>query len=306
VDLGVEPVSDPGVTLAGGTVKGSEVSVSGKSIPIEIYLPDGGGPFPMVLFLHGFQLSAKDYASYGKHLASWGYVVVAPTMPSGLLGIGGPTHVELKQYLAGLLDWAQQDATAGTSVLEHKANVESVGLAGHSMGGKISLLLATEDPRVDAVFGIDPVDSSGPIPMSPQSYPSVTPELMPKIKAPLALLGETLNGTCSGFLCQPCAPEADNFHQYYLYAQSPAIEIEVKGANHMSFLDNPNCGLACSVCQAGTDDPATTRMLTRRYMTAFFNVLLKGQTGYDQFLSGDGMQADEAAGLVASQVKNGF
>jgi hypothetical protein len=129
---------------------------------------------------------------------------------------------------------------------------------------------------------------------------------MDLITIPLGLLGETTNATCSGFMCQACAPAEDNFQQYYQYAVSPAQQIEILGANHMSFLDDPNCGLTCSVCDPGTDDPSVTRRLTRRYMTAFFNVVLKQQDGYRYYLTGAGMDADVAAAVTTSESKNGW
>jgi hypothetical protein len=119
-------------------------------------------------------------------------------------------------------------------------------------------------------------------------------------------LGETTNGTCEGFMCQACAPEEDNFHQYYLHAVSPSVEIEVLGASHMSFLDDPDCGMVCSVCPSGTDAPAETRMLTRRFMTAFFLVFLSEESGYIHWLAGAGMTAEVDAGLVSFESKNGF
>jgi len=277
-------------------------------LPLSIRLPVPAGAYPVVVFHHGFQLSPSDYLSYGAHLASWGYVVVMPKMPSGTFGFGAPTHVELKDYLAAVIDWVEDDSAKGAGgVLQGKANPALLGLAGHSMGGKISLLLATEDKRPLAVFALDPVDAAGgPLPVSPADYPSVTPELMGKILVPIGLVGETLNGTCTGFMCQPCAPEADNFHQYFLHAAGPALEIEILGAGHMSFLDNPSCGLVCSVCPAGTDDTAVTRKLSRRYMTAFFNVRLKKHAEYAPFLTGADMDQDVAAGLVSTSEKNGF
>jgi hypothetical protein len=129
---------------------------------------------------------------------------------------------------------------------------------------------------------------------------------MPDIHVPLGLLGETTNATCSGLMCQACAPEADNFHQYFIYASSPAEEIEVVGAFHMSFLDNPACGLTCSVCPAGTDDTATTRRLTRRSMTAFFNVFLLNQQQYRIYLTGSAMQDSVTANLLKTATANGF
>jgi hypothetical protein len=173
------------------------------------------------------------------------------------------------------------------------------------MGGKISLLVAAEDGRPSAVFGVDPVDAGGgPLGGSEEDYPSVTPALMPQISIPIALLGETVNAT--GGLGGACAPAEDNFHQYYLHAESKALEIEILGANHMSFLDDPNCGFTCSACPSGSDDTATTRRLSRRYMTAFFQVFLSSQEGYRSYLTGDAMNADVLDGLVASESKNNF
>ena len=301
------PLSDPGelgpfafdvsthtetFTIEGGS----------EDMLIVIYMPEGEGPFPLVTFTHGFQLAPADYVSYGEQLASWGYIALLPQMPGGLFG--GPTHVDLKHYLSALLDWAEADE----SVLESKVDPARIGLAGHSMGGKISLLLASDDTRPLAVFGVDPVDAAGgPMPVDDADFPSVTPERMGDISIPLALLGETTNGSGEGsVLGQSCAPSEDNFQAYFAHAVSPAIEIDVLGASHMSFLDNPDCGLACLVCPTGSDDPATSRMLAQRYMIAFFNSVIKGDEAYTDYLTGDAMNADIAAGLVAIQTKNGF
>ena len=74
----------------------------------------------------------------------------------------------------------------------------------------------------------------------------------------------------------------------------------------MSWLDNPNCGLDCSVCPAGTDDQTTTRILTQGYMVAFFNYVLKGEAEYATYLTGDDMMKNISDGLVGAQWKNGF
>ena len=84
-----------------------------------------------------------------------------------------------------------------------------LALAGHSLGGKITVLAATLDPRVTAVVAWDPVDSN---------TPSVAPELMVGLTATIAVVGETTNGT-GGFM--PCAPTADNF-QYVLQGRTGA------------------------------------------------------------------------------------
>ena len=71
-------------------------------------------------------------------------------------------------------------------------------------------------------------------------------------------------------------------------------------------LEPGNCGLDCSVCPSGTDDPTTTRILTQSYMVAFFNMMLKGESEFATYLTGSEMQSDVDAGLVITQSKNGF
>ena len=277
----------------------------GVQIPLHIYLPADDGPHPVVILIHGFQLDAGLYASYGQHLATWGYVAILPQMPGGL--IGGPTHRDLKDYTIALMDYVGQTGADPAGPFAGKADPGVIGLSGHSMGGKISLLTASEDARPQAVFGIDPVDAAGgPFSMPDDNFPSVTPERMGQIAVPVGLLGETTNATCDGFGCQACAPAADNFQQYYEFAESPALRVEVVGANHMSFLDNPNCGLFCAVCSPGTDNPETSRQLAQRSMTAFFNVYLKHQEQYRSYLTGPGIQSDVALGLVVTEHKNGL
>lgn len=304
-DAGSTQASDPansGTHTASTST--ASVTLGADTIPLTLYLPDGPGPFGVIVFTHGFALSPSLYDSYGLHLASWGYVVVMPQLPGTMFA--PRSHRELKELLRGVLDWIDTEGPAPGGAFGGRVNPALLGLAGHSMGGKISLLVSTEDTRPLAIFGVDPVDSAGdPMGGDPVDYPSVTPELMPQITVPLGLLGETVNGTAGG-LGQACAPLEDNFRQYYLHAVSPALEIEVLGANHMSFLDDPNCGITCSVCTAGTDNPAVTRLLTRRYLTAFFNVFVQADADYRPHLVGPDIAVDVAANLITTQNKNGL
>ena len=270
-------------------------------LTLVLYLPDDEGPFPVVVFNHGFQLAPAHYASYGEHLASWGFVVIMPNMPSNLLL--PKSHEELKDNLVKVLDWIEETGGNPETALEGKADTDKIGVGGHSLGGKISLLACTEDPRPKASFVVDPVDSAAaPLFSNPDDWPSVTPELMPQIDIPLGLLGETVSGSGDN----ACAPEDENFYQYYLYANSPAVQINVLGASHMSFIDNPDCGYVCSVCPKGTDDPEFTRYLTRKYMTAFYNYQLLELDEFKLYLAGAHMWDDMLDALVDSDSKNDF
>jgi dienelactone hydrolase len=291
---------DPGTTGSFATSTRMAMTTLGSdNVPLTIYSPVGAGPHPVVVFHHGFQLSASLYTSYGERLASWGYVAVFPDMPGGL--IGGPTHVDLKNNVVELMNWIEAEAMAGNLDVD----TTQMALAGHSLGGKISLRTATEDARVKAVIAIEPVDSAPPGTFDTTNYPSVAPELMPSITAPIAIVGETVNATCEGFFCQPCAPADENFEQYYAAATSPAYVMDVLQANHVSFLDDPNCGFTCSACGDGSDNPAVTRSLTQRVLVAFLELNLRGETQARPYLTG--MPADmAAAGLATYEFKNGL
>ena len=100
---------------------------------------------------------------------------------------------------------------------------DAIGAAGHSFGGKLALLEAATDSRIRAIATLDPVDGSGPVLNNPVLYPSVTPELMPEIHAPLLFVGAELGGLSDRLI--PCAPTADNYQRFYEAANSPAVEI---------------------------------------------------------------------------------
>ena len=317
VDSGTDTGSDAATPDAGGSgladpnADGSMASTMSSAtvhdaigdIALTIVRPNGLGPFPVVLFLHGFQLSPSDYTSYGERLASFGYVVVMPHFPGSLFS--SPTHAELLTATQHLLDWLESANAAG-GALEGAVDLSAIGIAGHSMGGKISYLTASADARIKAIFGVDAVDAGGgPLGGSATDYPSVAPERMGDIHVPFVSLGETTNGSGGGF-GMACAPSDQNFEQYFAAAASPALKVDVLGASHMSFLDNPSCGFTCSACPSGTDDPATSRALAQKYMVAFFERTLRHDERYARWLTGADMAADVSAGLVTRETSHGF
>lgn len=304
VDAGPPPMSGAYGAL-GPFAVATPVTATAGELELTLYQPESSGPFPVVIFNHGFQLGPEDYGSYGQHLASHGIVAILPTYPGGF---PGPNHRELADLMKGLIDWVEAEAQ-GAGSLAGVVDAARLGVAGHSLGGKIALLVATEDTRPEAVFGIDPVDTAGgPLTSPGPDFPSVTPELMEGLQIPAVFLGETTNATCSGFVCQPCAPEEENFQRYYEAPglTAPALEIEVLGANHMDFLDDPNCGFTCNVCADGTAPSTQTLALTRRTLVAFFAYTLRDDDDARAYLTGSGIESDVQAGRLAIRSKNNF
>ncbi|MCC6157080.1 MAG: hypothetical protein IT350_03445 [Deltaproteobacteria bacterium] len=265
--------------------------------PIRVYYPsaDGGasvddadGPCPVVIFGPGFSAPMSLYFSYGEHLATHGFVVIFRN--SYVIA-----HQALSVTTSALIDWAEAEAQDAGSLFFEKIDPARIGTSGHSMGGKIALLAAHDDPRVTAAGTVDPVDTS---PLPGPAYPSVTPELMPAITIPTLLIGGSDGG--------PCAPANGNYHEYFTVANAPAIEIRIELSGHVTFCDLPDAiiDLAGIICPTGgAEDYELIRALSRRYLTAFFKFRLNGEAGYDYYVTGGGIMDDVNAGLVAVDVK---
>ena len=128
------------------------------------YPTEGEGPFPLVLFSHGYQAVPEDYEEIIESWAATGAVVAAPPFPltatdtleirSDLPQQPADVSFVLDQVLA--LDQTQGSDLAGL------VDPERIAAAGHSAGGLTSALLVSDccfDDRIDAVT----VLASGPL-----------------------------------------------------------------------------------------------------------------------------------------------
>jgi pimeloyl-ACP methyl ester carboxylesterase len=214
-----------------------------------------------------------QYASYARHLATWGFVsVLTDYADTGFFA----DHQKLADDVTAAIDWA---------LVELDVDATKIAAVGHSLGGKISVFAATQDARIAAVVGWDPVDSNNP---------SVVPQKMATMTAALAVIGETTNASGGGM---PCAPAADNFAQFYAAASGPAIKITVNGADHMDWVDDPSCGF-CGFCSPGTADAEIARAVSRRVNVAWLRRQLLSDAAMDPWLDsppelGDGLVAIE-------------
>jgi dienelactone hydrolase len=116
--------------------------------------PSRDGPFPLVLFSHGFAGFPEVYQFLTAHLATWGFVVAAPDH----------RERDLAAVLSGQLTAADEgaillsalDAATGDSALGSIIDLDHVVAAGHSAGTRAATQAAA-DPRVDVVALYSPV-----------------------------------------------------------------------------------------------------------------------------------------------------
>lgn len=250
---GRDPADDGdfSVTETSATIPGAS---QGRTLAATVYAPTGtSGSRPLVIVHPGFQMPRTQYASYARHLATWGFVAVATDYAESGFSID---HARIAGDVPAVIDWALAQS-------ELAIDSDRIAAVGHSLGGKISVLAASLDSRIRAIVGWDPVDSQNP---------SVAPEKMTALDAALAVVGETTNAA-GGFM--PCAPSADNFATFYVAAKSPAISVTVVGADHMDWVDDPSCGF-CGLCSPGTAAPELVRTVTRRLDVAWLRRHLLG------------------------------
>jgi dienelactone hydrolase len=176
----------------------------------------GDGPFPLVLFSHGFLGFPEQSADLTTHVASWGFVVAAPD------------HVE--RSLGGLLGTAAQGiarsedvevlqatiVAVGSSPFGELLDVDALAVIGHSAGALAAYQLAQADDRVDGF-----VSYAGAGGAPPPSAP-----------------GMVMLGSADGVV----PPDASR--ELYELLAAPKYEVEIAGAGHLVFSD---------VCLIGAD-----------------------------------------------------
>ena len=116
------------------------------------------GPFPVVLFSHGFGGWRLVNSSLMAGIASWGFVVAAPDHIERDLGAVTNNTASADPFRDGevlldVLDLLRSENDADGSVLAGRVDATRVGAAGHSAGGAAVLTLL-RSPMVDAIVGI--------------------------------------------------------------------------------------------------------------------------------------------------------
>jgi len=132
---------------------------NGQTMTGTISIPDGPGPFPVVVVNHGFipperYWIGQDSGIFGDPLAAHGFIAAAPNWP-GYSG-SGPAPADLPA-IAGQVVTALDLVSALYSLPQ--ADTTRVAFIGHSNGGGISEIAMVVDPRIKAVVLFAPVST---------------------------------------------------------------------------------------------------------------------------------------------------
>jgi predicted dienelactone hydrolase len=144
------------------TVSRGRTIAPSRTLDTTVYAPSDGGPYPLVVFAHGFQIGPGPYAHLCQVLASAGYVVAAPAFPLTDQAVAGANldRGDLPNQ-AGDVSFVITSLTSSPpAALTGKVDGAHVGVVGHSDGADTVLDVGyfpfRNDTRVRAVAAFAP------------------------------------------------------------------------------------------------------------------------------------------------------
>lgn len=276
--------------------------VDPKAFPVQgrVWAPEGPGPFPLVLIVHGNHsmedFSDPGYAYLGKLLASQGFILVSVDenfLNSSIADMISPINGRP----------SKENDARGWMLLEHlkqwrawnddpkhpfyrKVDMDRIGLMGHSRGGEAVAVAAAFNTldhypddatvgfnyrfNIGAVVAISPVDGQ----YEPRRRST------PLKDVNYFVIHGSMDGDVTSFM------GSSQFSRDELTGAVPAFKAQlyVKDANHGQFntrWGRDDLGLPWPVLdKRAILDPEAQRQIARVYFSAFLQATLMGREGY--------------------------
>ncbi|MGH7894483.1 MAG: alpha/beta hydrolase family protein [Candidatus Binatia bacterium] len=268
-------------------------AAEGTDVPVAA----DGAPFPLVIFGHGLGSPPNQSARYTAHLASHGYVVVAPAFPLSKLGApGGQTLADTPNEAGDVSFFIDTFLAFSSTSGERFAGAidpERIAATGHSGGGLLTLVATYDaivrDARIKAAIAMSP----------PACW--FQPGYFGNVAVPLLLLHGD-NDLLVDF--------ATHAEAAYERANVPKSLLRVRHGNHLGFADFgtliddvQGCGFL-----PPADDLATQTMAFVTNMGGAANhVTLDGCEGATGYCQGDPSHLDGARQMqIAKQTAAAF
>jgi pimeloyl-ACP methyl ester carboxylesterase len=249
----------------GVRVSSDTFSHDGCDMRFKRYTPDGAAQPATVILTHGWMRNNDQMVGWARHLASWGYEVIAPNL----------CH-------ATVFDTDHEaNARDLTALVQDHLQADPVVLIGHSAGGLGSVLTALSLPATLGVLGLDMVDTG-----------DLGLRASPNLRVPFyGLVGEP-SWSCN----------SDNNGVDVLAAAATHRAMRVTDTTHCDF-ENPTDNGCTSVCNGwgggGAFTDAQQRDTIALMMTAFvFAVTDVEPRGFELWTPGEVLH-DE---LVATDI----
>jgi fermentation-respiration switch protein FrsA (DUF1100 family) len=175
------------------------------------------GPFPLVVFAHGFAVTPATYSSLLQAWARAGYVVASPVFPfTNALAPGGPNEADLVNQPRDMSFVITSILGRHWGILKRLVNPKEIAVSGQSDGGSTALAAAYNSNFVDHRIGAAMILSGAEIPgVGGYDFPPPSPPL-------LAVQGtaDTSNAPASTY-------------RYFGIAPHPKFLLSLLGAGHL-------------------------------------------------------------------------
>ncbi|XP_058727304.1 chlorophyllase-1-like [Vicia villosa] len=223
-----------------GNISWKQFNVKTSPKPVLVFAPTVEGTYPVILFCHGYAISNRYYSKLLGHIASHGFIVVAPQLFTLNMPMLGVCEVKFAEKVASWIAKGLQPKINENIQQNVKAKLDTLVLAGHSKGGKTVFALAIDQAKTNlkfsALIGIDPVAGPGKGILTGQAQSF-------NINMPVLVIGTGLGPEPSN--CSPvsCAPEGRNYVEFFNESKPPCALFVTKDYGHMDMLDEDTQGL---------------------------------------------------------------
>ncbi len=206
---------------------------SGRSLITEVWYPkpEAGkpnGPYPLIVFAHGFMAFRTQSVYLTSHLASHGYFVVSPDFPlSGMAGYtknrGGADIGDVINQpgdVSFLIDKFLEFSNTPGNQFAGMIDPNEIGVTGHSLGGMTTILSSEgimADSRVQAAAPLSPIACF----FEPEYF---------NVKRHVPII--IMTGTSDII-----TPFDANARQTYANVKTPKYLVGIKGGTHVGFID---------------------------------------------------------------------
>jgi predicted dienelactone hydrolase len=264
-------------------------SARDKDLPLQIYYPEGAGPFPVIIFSHGALASKNCYSELGRYWASFGYVSIHPSHADSVAD---------SRFRGTLLDaitdpqgWANRPKDISFIIdsfseierlvpqLSGKLDGRRIGVGGHSFGAYTAALTggttitipgkdgpqSFRDDRVKAILVLSP-QGEGRMGLTARSWDG--------LHLPMLLMFGSLDFGAWG--------EASDWRSeaYQMAPSGNKYKVELAGGRHMGF--------AASSQRGGVQNEVFE--CTKLETLAFWDAYLKHSPSAKVYLDSDGLK----------------
>jgi dienelactone hydrolase len=246
-------------------------STDGGATGGSLVVPNGAGPYPLLVTTHGFSGTSANQLGWAQHFASYGFVVVVPSLPSTFSPNEDVDAAIIEGLAATYADPPSDSPAFG------KVDGTKIGLEGHSAGGLATTMASSViNPQATVLF--DPVDANG-----------VGVGDVPKLCSPLLEI----------FADPTSCNNDEGWDGAKAVSKGDQIQFHVIGASHC---DGENviqtgCTAVCGASSTARQDEFAS------YATAFFLAYLKDDATAKSAITATTLSADSA--LSGASVRAG-